>query len=171
MTNFLFAIEVWCKNAADDMKRPSGYIVSIFHLARHTSYASSCYILLSLSSSNGQSGGKQQLYTVVPWDKMCWMSPDMLCPLRPSNKQPSAVITLFAFQLLYCQQRKVHRARADPAIEQGCVHTAGTSGSKLTHKWYKCGFRSDKSQFDHIHIWGPISNDYRMLSSDFRPNN
>lgn len=64
------------------------------------------FILPSLSSNYVQSGGEQKLYTVMRCDKMLWMSLDRLCPLQPSNQQPSAVITLFAFQLLYCQQHK-----------------------------------------------------------------
>lgn len=40
------------------------------------------------------------------WDKTLWMSPDRLCPLRPSNQQLTTVITLFASQLLFCQRHK-----------------------------------------------------------------
>lgn len=81
--------------------------------------------------------GKQQLYTVVPWDKMLWMPPDRLCPLRPSNQQPSAVISLFAFQLLYCQQRKLQ----SPS-RQGRASLWPELRSHCRHKWLETDFSS-----------------------------
>lgn len=53
-------------------------------------------------------------------DKTLWMSPDRLCPLRPSNQQLTTVITLFASQLLFCQQHK-HQSLVQSGRHSHCT--------------------------------------------------
>ncbi|TNN64570.1 hypothetical protein EYF80_025197 [Liparis tanakae] len=50
------------------------------------------------------------------------MSPDRLCPLRPSNQQLTTVITLFASQLPPCHQSPVQRGSRKLITTVNCEH-------------------------------------------------